>query len=1048
MRDRLVRKGLVVGIIILFLGASILPMINGDARSMYVETVKGIERALQNTDQNIVSSSSSIENKLTVNNHLVTEDIPSDQKEQIMERFNSASMYFTENKGQFPEEVLFQTHALGATIYLCKNKVVSVFTREAEGELDEIQANEQPSFEHKGFREQPQEKEMISVVTEFIGVNKNGIVNGEQRLTYNNNYFIGNNPEQWYTDVPNYQEVVYESIYPGIDLRYHFIENTLKYDFIVYSGGNLDTILIRYDGVDNMRVTPDGDIAMETRFGMLSEKSPVIFQEINGIKQGIMGRYELRQPNSFGFTIEDEFNPLYPLVIDPTLAYSTYLGGTNKEEGFGIAVDGAGSAYVTGYTESFDFPVVNPYDGTFNGGWDVFVSKLSPPGNTLVYSTYLGGTGYDFGYSIAVDGDGNAYIAGGTSSDFPVVNPYDGTWNGGYDAFVTKLSTAGNTLVYSTYLGGYNDDWGISIAIDNARNAYITGTTESFNFPVVNSYDSTLNGGYDAFVSKLSYAGNILVYSTYLGGINGEEGRGIAVDDAGNAYITGGTWSFNFPVVNPYDGTFNGGYDAFVSKIDPSKSGVDSLIYSTYLGGTNDDQGESIRVDGDGNAYITGYTDSSDFPVVNPYDGTWNGGYDAFVSKLSPPGNTLLYSTYLGGTNDDRGHDIAVDDARNAYIAGGTASFDFPTTPDAYDTTYNGGGDAFVSIIDPSKSGVDSLIYSTYLGGSVEDLGFGIAVDGNRNAYTTGYTESFDFPVVNPYDGSYNGNGDAFVAKFTGGNNDLLDQSQDIWEGGYALASIQWLAQSFKPSLGTLTRIELLITRGPTTSYSVKISIRDNLLGSDIVSVTLQPEAFPVYPQIQWTEIDLPDIYVVPEETYYIVCTTNQPFGDYNWWGRGNNPYERGQAYFSYDQGSSWANSPTIDLCFKTYGIENQPPNKPVKPSGSTNGRVGVSYTYSSSTTDPDGDQLYYWFDWGDGTNSGWVGPLASGATASASQSWSTKDTYNITVKARDTNGAESVWSDPLSVTIPRTIGFRSLFLELLERFPNLFLIIRHIMGL
>ena len=968
------------------------------------------------------------------------------QREKILEQVLSASMYFTENKGQFPEEVLFQTHALGATIYLCKSKVVSVFTREAEGA-----ANEQPLFEHKGFREQPQEKEMISVVTEFVGANKNGIVTGEQRLPYNNNYFIGNNPEQWYTDVPNYQEVVYKGIYPGIDLRYHFIENTLKYDFIVYSGGDPDTILIRYDGVDNIRVTSDGNIDMETRFGMLSEKSPVIYQEINGIKQGIMGRYELRQPNSFGFAIEDEYNPLYPLVIDPTLAYSTYLGGTNYEEGLSIAVDSTGNAYVTGYTNSSDFPTTpGAYDTTYNGVYDAFVSKLSPAGNTLVYSTYLGGSNLDGGFGIAVDGDGNAYITGATQSfNFPVVNPYDGTWNGENDAFMTKLSPAGNTLVYSTYLGGTNDDWAYSIAIDNARNAYITGTTESFNFPVVNPYDGALNGGYDAFVTKLSPLGNTLVYSTYLGGNEDEEGRGITVDDAGNAYITGETASYNFPVVNPYDGTQNGPNDAFVSKFDPSPpGGIPSLIYSTYLGGTNDDWGESIRVDGNGNAYITGETASFDFPTTpNAYDRTWNLGYDAFMSKLSPPGNTLVYSTYLGGTNDDRGHDIAIDDAEIAYIAGGTASFDFPTTPDAYDTTYNGGGgDAFVSIIDPSKSGVDSLIYSTYLGGMAEDLGFGIAVDSTGNAYVTGYTASFDFPTTpGAYDTTYNGGGgDAFVSKFTGGNNDLLDQSQDIYEAGYALASTQWLAQSFKPSLGTLTRIELLIIREPTTSYSVKISIRDNLLGSDIVSVTKQPGDFPIKPIIEWTEIDFQDIYVVPGETYYIVCTTNNPLPNaYNWWGSGNNPYERGDAYFSYNQGSSWVTQPTIDLCFKTYGIGNQPPNKPVKPSGPTSGKVGVSYTYSSSTTDPDGDQLYYWFDWGDGTNSGWVGPFASGATASANYSWSTKGTYNITVKARDTNGAESVWSDPLSVKIPRDKAIDNPILRFFEEHPLLYKILQ-----
>jgi len=854
-KNKLIMKGLVFGIIILFLGASVLPMINGDIQSTYVETVKGIERTLQNTDQNIVSPGSSIENKLTVNDHLVTEDIPSDQKEQIMERFNSASMYFTENKGQFPEEVLFQTHVADATIYLCKSKVVSVFTREAEGESNEIQANEQPLFEHKGFRKQPQEKEMISVVTEFVGANKNGIVTGEQRLPYNNNYFIGNNPEQWYTDVPNYQEVVYKGIYPGIDLQYHFIENTLKYDFIVYSGGDPDMILIRYDGVDNMRVTSDGDLAIETRFGQLSEKSPVIYQEINGIKQGIMGRYEPRQPNSFGFAIEDEYNPLYPLIIDPTLAYSTYLGGTIYDEGLGIAVDD-GNAYITGYTNSPDFPTtLGVWDRTYNGGYDVFVTKLSPAGDILIYSTYLGGTNNERGHDIAVD-DGNAYITGGTwSYDFPTtLGAYDTTQNGYCDAFVTKLSPDGNILIYSTFLGGTSSDYGYGIAVADG-NASITGATYSSDFPTTPGVNGTTYNGYcDAFVTKFRPAGNILTYSTYLGGTHYDYGYGIAVAD-GNAYITGGTNSSNFPTTpGAYDRTYNGYYDAFVTKL--SRAGT--LIYSTYLGGTLNDEGYGIAV-ADGNAYITGYTNSPDFPTTpGAYDTTYNGGGGGFVTKLSRAGNPLIYSTTLLG-----GYGIAVAGG-NAYITGYTNSSDFPTTPGAYDTTYNGYYDAFMSKL--SRAG-NTLIYSTYLGGTSYDYGHDIAVD-DGDAYITGYTNSSDFPTtLGVWDRTYNGGGgDAFVSKFTGGN---------------------------------------------------------------------------------------------------------------------------------------------------------QPPNKPERPSGQTNGEINIEYTYTTSTTDPDGDQVYYNWSWGDGTYSGWTGPYASGATASAKHTWTVEGTYQIKVKARDTNDAESPWSDPLAVSMP-----------------------------
>jgi hypothetical protein len=469
------------------------------------------------------------------------------------------------------------------------------------------------------------------------------------------------------------------------------------------------------------------------------------------------------------------------------LVYSTYLGGSSDDMGYGIAVDGAGSAYVTGRTNSSNFPTVNPFDGSWNGGlYDAFVTKLSAAGNSLVYSTYLGGNGYDYGAGIAVDGSGSAYVSGATySADFPTATPFDGSLNGGWDVFVTKLNPAGNSLDYSNYLGGNDHDYGAGIAVDGAGSAYVTGSTNSFNFPTLGPFDGTFNGNIDVFVTKVSPAGNSLVYSTYMGGSSLDYGDGgITVDWAGSAYVMGSTASADFPTTTPFDGSFNGGqYDAFVTKLSP---GGNSLAYSTYLGGSSDDVGYGIEVDGVGSAYVTGNTYSTDFPTAAPYDASLNGPNDAFVTKLSPAGNSLVYSTYLGGTNYDYGYGIAVDLAGSVYVTGVTISSDFPTaTP--FDGSLNGGYyDAFVTKL--SAAG-NSLVYSTYLGGNGYDHGAGIAVDGAGSAYVTGETYSADFPAVNPFDGSYNGVADAFVTKLSPVGNPSVLLFNDYFWGN---PSVEW----------------------------------------------------------------------------------------------------------------------------------------------------------------------------------------------------------------------------------------------------------------
>ncbi len=679
----------------------------------------------------------------------------------LMTNFSSIPLAFSENRGQWGERTLFKANAGGATFYFCADEVAYLFVRDTDELLED------DSFRHPESQGMPDEirrprykKESMLIKAQFVGANPNPEVFGDDRLAHNNNYFYGNDPSQWRTDVPNYSTIIYKDIYPGIDLKYYGNGSSMKYDFIVNPGADISQIKIRYDGVDDLSVTHAGDLRAQTRFGLIHEKTPYIYQETAGSKLELAGRYELLEPGVFGFVMDDGYNLAYPLIIDPELIYSTFLGGSGDDFGSAIAVDGSGNAYIAGQSLSSDFPTFNPYDGSPNGGRDLIVTKLSAAGNSLIYSTYLGGIYDDIGQSIAVDGSGNACVTGETSSsDFPMFNSYDGSHNGNVDVFVIKLSAAGNSLIYSTYLGGSNWDTGLGIAVDGSGNAYMAGYTHSSDFPTFNPYDGNLDGITDIFVTKLSATGNSLVYSTYLGGSDEDYGYDLEVDGSGNAYLTGLTSSSDFPLVNPYDGSHNGAEDVFVTKLSAAGN---SLIYSTYLGGSHSEIGIGIAVNNSGAAYVTGFTYSPDFPTVNPYDGIMDGIYDTFVTKLSAAGNSLIYSTYLGGDNLDRSWDIALDGLGKAHVTGFTLSPDFPTV-NPYDGSLDGGEDVFVTKFSAAGNFLD---FSTFLGGSTQDRGLGMAVDGSGDVYLTGYTNSSDFPTVNPLDDSYNGAYDAFVAKF------------------------------------------------------------------------------------------------------------------------------------------------------------------------------------------------------------------------------------------------------------------------------------------
>lgn len=462
----------------------------------------------------------------------------------------------------------------------------------------------------------------------------------------------------------------------------------MEYDYIVSPGADYTQVRLHYDGARSVRINDQsGELVIETDWGAVTERIAAVYQIIDGERKEIAAKYCSFEDNTFGFKLGDTYNPQVALIIDPVMTYSTFFGGSSDEYGSGIALDQTGNYYVTGVTMSSNFPTKSAYDSSLGGDRSAFIAKFSAL-DSLVYSTYLGS--YSYGYDIAVDDSGCAYITGYTYGSIPTANPFQGSYYGAYAAFVTKLNSAGDSLVYSTYLAGsgyYND--GDGIAVDSYGSAYVTGYTSSSDFPILNAYDTSYNGGADAFVTKFNPAGNTLAFSTYLGGSGSDKGWDIAVDNSGNVWVAGETYSSNFPTLNAYDSTYNGSQDGFVAKFDSSGN---NLLGSTYLGGSGGETCGGLALDGAGNGYVTGQTSSSNFPTTTgAFDPTFNGGLDVFVVKFGIDCSNLVYSTYLGGSGDDWGFfpRIAVDGSGNAHVTGRTKSSDFPLV-DAVDSTLGG----------------------------------------------------------------------------------------------------------------------------------------------------------------------------------------------------------------------------------------------------------------------------------------------------------------------------------------------------------------------
>ncbi len=624
----------------------------------------------------------------------------------------------------------------------------------------------------------------VALKEHLVGGKVNEIKGGAQSVT-TVSYFKGNDPSKWKSNLSTYEVVDMGEVYKGISLRLKAYGNNVEKLFTVTPDANPEAIKLGLSGAKVLRINEEGQLEADTELGPVKFTKPVAYQEIEGKRvevaveycvqgsgdegmesrvageQGGRGepetqdsKFETRNSKlTYGFTVAS-YDKTKDLIIDPLLA-STFLGGTGADRGYSITRNTtSGDVYVTGDTQSTNFPTTGgAYDIIYNGGGDVFVSRLNSGLTTLLASTFLGGSGWDYGQSITLGAGGSVYVTGVTaSSDFPTtVGAYDTTFNGVYDVFVSRLNS-GLTQQKSTYLGGTGWDYGQSITLGAGGFVYVTGVTASSDFPAtVGAYDTIFNGVYDVFVSRLN-SGLTQQKSTYLGGSGADWGYSITRSGA-FVYVTGTTASPNFPTTN---GTVNsGGDDVFVSRLN---SGLTSMPASTLLGGSGADVGYSLIRNG-AFVYVTGATASSNFPVTS---GVYGGGGDAFVSRLNSGLTTLLASTFLGGSSADVGYSLTRDAAGSVYVTGVTASSNFPTTPGVYDISYNGNNDVFVSRL---NSGLTTLLASTFLGGSSADWGTSLTL-GTGGVYVTGMTASSGFPVTS---GVYGGGGDAFVSKLNSG---------------------------------------------------------------------------------------------------------------------------------------------------------------------------------------------------------------------------------------------------------------------------------------
>lgn len=769
------------------------------------------------------------------------------QASRIRETFNAMPLAFESNQGQTDSQVKYVARGNGYTVFLTSDETVFDL-HSSSGSPATSRANRNPAAQASSAHDSSS-----AIRLRLAGGNRQAQIAATDPLPGRSNYFIGSDASKWQKNVPQFARVSYSDVYPGVNLAYYGAQHQLEFDFVVAPHADPTPIRLAVAGADRIATDASGNLILSSTAGDVTLHKPVAYQQNNGNREAVAASFVLSANHQVGIALGN-YDRSRELVIDPAVTYATYLGGLAEDDANAVTNDTSGHAYVTGQTKSLNFPTTTGSQSTSNaGGFDVFVTKLSPDGSTLVYSTYVGGSGDDSGNGIVLDSGGNAFVAGGTTStDFPhTAGAYQTSpGGGGLDAFVFELSSNGGSLTYSTYLGGSNVDLaqGIALATDGSGDVFVVGSTYSSNFPThTPTVQSSLVGASNGFVTKLNSTGSALVYSTYLGGGTGDLATAVAVDSANQAYVTGATQNAGFPHTTGAfqtscgtDGTCNGGLDdAFVTVFKADGSG---FVYSTFFGGEAPDQGFGIAVDSSHDAYITGATASTaHFPLKSAIQGTYGGGAeDAFVAELNPTGSNLLYSTYLGGELNDTATGIAIDGGNNVYVTGQTGSTKFPLS-NATQATLGGANDAFITEVNAAGS---QFVFSTYLGGTLNEnstvsggnvgaIG-AISVDAaGANLFVAGNTASTDFPTHSPLSGhSANAGGtDAFVAKY---NLNAASPSFTVSNGALSTTS-------GPPGTSATATITITSTGGFNSAVTVGCSVTPAVSKGPTCSVTGSP---------------------------------------------------------------------------------------------------------------------------------------------------------------------------------------------------------------
>lgn len=706
--------------------------------------------------------------------------------------FARVPMAFERNVGQTDAEVLFLARGPGYGLFLTSTEAVLSLPSSPRATGSPARAG-QPTV----------------VRMSLLGANPEPAVEGNGLQEGKSHYYQGAAPADWQRDVARYGRVRYREVYPGIDLVYYGKQQQLEYDFIVSPGRDPEEIAVQFNGIDSMRLDGKGNLLLGTAAGDLIQHKPVLYQEVDGKRRAVDGRYRLLGGNRIGFEVAS-YDTSRPLVIDPVIGYASYFGGSGDDGISALATDAAGNLYAVGTTASLNFPLRNAPQATNRGSGDVFITRFNSDGNGLVYSTYLGGGNADRGTAVAVDRAGNAYVTGYTrSTNFPVASALQaahGADGGVEDAFVARLDGAG-ALAFSTYLGGAGADTGSAIDLDRSGNIYVAGATASANFPQASAMDASLGGSRDGFLARLTPSGNALVFSTYFGGAGIDQINGMAIDRApsraGAIYLTGETTSTDLPVSgNAVQASLKGGSDSFVSVLNPSASApYIGLQFGTYLGSANADVGEDIDVDADGNAVMVGRTlatSSAPFPTANARQATPAGASDGFVTKVSLGATpALAYSTYLGGSGEDLLEGVAIDAFGTAYVIGTTSSTNLIGTSPYYGLqSANGGG---IDAMAGRYSDEGELFWASYLGGSGNEQGTAIALYGSSSIFVGGSTTSTNLKTLLPFKSSNSGGADAFVTRYgvrsmrTNARNFNADKTDDIlWRNASSGANVIW----------------------------------------------------------------------------------------------------------------------------------------------------------------------------------------------------------------------------------------------------------------